>query len=173
MVRIVLFLHSFNITWCVMRDAWISSERRAWFVNLWTNERRDLPPEICVTSEFLLSFPETFYTKREIWSWFFLGFVRKTANEFKVIWENEAFKLNHKTYRVNFWCSKKTSTNFHVRTNSLLKTNSVLCSREWLKFKKKKKKSKNVKTYKYTNKKAKKWLLAVEIFFCRKLKMLL
>ena len=145
MVRIVLFLHSFNITWCVMRDAWISSERRAWFVNLWTNERRDLPPEICVTSEFLLSFPETFYTKREIWSWFFLGFVRKTANEFKVIWENEAFKLNHKTYRVNFWCSKKTSTNFHVRTNSLLKTNSVLCSREWLKLKKKKKKKKKQK----------------------------
>ena len=137
MVRIVLFLHSFNIT-C----AWISSERRAWFVNLWTNERRHLPPEIRVTSEFLLSFPETLYTKREIWSWFFLGFVRKTANEFKVIWENEAFKLNHKTYRVNFWCSKKTSTNFHVRTNSLLKTNSVLCSREWLKFKKKKKKKK-------------------------------
>lgn len=33
--------------------------------------------------------------------------------------------------RVNFWCSKKTSTNFHVRTNSLLETNSVLCSREW------------------------------------------
>ena len=111
MVRIVLFLHSFNI-----RDAWISSERRAWLVNLWTNERRDLPPEIRVTSEFLLSFPETLYTKREIWSWFFLGFVRKTANEFKAIWENEAFKLNHKTYRVNFWCSKKTSTNFHVRT---------------------------------------------------------
>ena len=128
-----------------MRDAWISSERRAWFVNLWTNERRDLPPEIRVTSEFLLSFPETLYTKREIWSWFFLGFVRKTANEFKVIWENEAFKLNHKTYRVNFWCSKKTSTNFHVRTNSLLKTNSVLCSREWLKLKKKKKKKKKQK----------------------------
>ena len=105
---------------------------------------------------------------------FFLGFMRKTANEFKVIWENEAFKLNHKTYRVNFWCSKKTSTNFHVRTNSLLKTNSVLCSREWLKFKKKKKKKKkNVKTYKYTNKKAKKWLLAVGIFIYRKLKMLL
>ena len=120
-----------------MCDAWISSERRTWFVNLWTNERRDLPPEIRVTSEFLLSFPETLYTKREIWSWFFLGFVRKTANEFKVIWENEAFKLNHKTYRVNFWCSKKTSTNFHVRKNSLLKTNSVLCSREWLKLKKK------------------------------------
>ena len=164
MVRIVLFLHSFNI-----RDAWISSERRAWFVNLWTNERRDLPPEIRVTSEFLLSFPETLYTKREIWSWFFLGFVRETANEFKVIWENEAF-----------WCSKKTSTNFHVRTNSLLKTNSVLCSREWLKLKKKnkknkkqKKKSKNVKTYKYSDKKAKKWLLAVGIFIYRKLKMLL
>ena len=111
---------------------------------------------------------------------FFLGFVRKTANEFKVIWENEAFKLNHKTYRVNFWCSKKTSTNFHVRTNSLLKTNSVLCSREWLKFKKiknkknkKNKKKQKCKIYKYTNKKAKKWLLAVGIFIYRKLKMLL
>ena len=42
-----------------------------------------------------------------------------------------------------------------------------------LNLKKKKKKSKNVKTYKYTNKKAKKWLLAVGIFIYRKLKMLL
>ena len=42
-----------------------------------------------------------------------------------------------------------------------------------LNLKKKKKKKSNVKTYKYTNKKAKKWLLAVGIFICRKLKMLL
>ena len=41
------------------------------------------------------------------------------------------------------------------------------------KKKKKRKKKSNVKTYKYTNKKAKKWLLAVGIFICRKLKMLL
>ena len=109
------------------RDSWIYEPTRGVICLL----------NIRVTSEFLLSFPETLYTKREIWSWFFIGFVRKTANEFKVIWENEAFKLNHKTYRVNFWCSKKTSTNFHVRKNSLLNTNSVLCSREWLKLKKK------------------------------------
>ena len=42
-----------------------------------------------------------------------------------------------------------------------------------LKKKKKKKKKKNVKTYKYSDKKAKKWLPAVGIFIYRKLKMLL
>ena len=135
MVRIVLFLHSFNITWCVMREFLRKDGRDSWIYE--PTRGVICLRNIRVTSEFLLSFPETLYTKREIWSWFFIGFVRKTANEFKVIWENEAFKLNHKTYRVNFWCSKKTSTNFHVRKNSLLKTNSVLCSREWLKFKKK------------------------------------
>ena len=156
-----------------MRDAWISSERRAWFVNLWTNERRDLPPEIRVTSEFLLSFPETFYTKREIWSWFFLGFVRKTANEFKVIWENEAFKLNHKTYRVNFWCQRRHQLTFMSGKTVSSRPIQFSAPGNDLNLKKKKKKSKNVKTYKYTNKKAKKWLLAVGIFISRKLKMLL
>ena len=66
------------------RDAWLRlkikmwsvnfTERRAWFVNLWTNVRRDLPPEIYVTRQFPLSFreknqgfPVTLYTKKEVW----------------------------------------------------------------------------------------------------------
>ena len=31
------------------------TEKRSWFVNLWSSVRRDLPPEIQVTREFLLS----------------------------------------------------------------------------------------------------------------------
>ena len=34
------------------------NERRAWFVNLWTKVGRDLPPDIYVTHQFLLSFRE-------------------------------------------------------------------------------------------------------------------
>lgn len=38
-------------------DVWRMNftERRAWFVNLWTSVRRDWPPEICVTRESLIS----------------------------------------------------------------------------------------------------------------------
>ena len=34
------------------------TERRAWLLSLWTNEGRDLPPEIYVTRQFLLPFRE-------------------------------------------------------------------------------------------------------------------
>ena len=47
-------------TWCVIKakiNIWRVNftEKRSWFVNLWSSVRRDLPPEIQVTREFLLS----------------------------------------------------------------------------------------------------------------------
>ena len=51
------------------------TDRRARFVNLWTNVRRDFPPEIYVTLEFFpyisrkpQDLPGTLHTRRESWS---------------------------------------------------------------------------------------------------------
>ena len=54
------------------------TERRAWFVNLWSSTKRNLSSEICVTRELfsIISWkpqgsPETSHKRRDTWGLFF------------------------------------------------------------------------------------------------------
>ena len=79
------------------------TDRRARFVNSWTNVRRDLPPEIYVTLEFFpyisrkpLDLPGTSHTRRESWSFPF--YTNNAWNAFSTIsWKFQDFpETSHK-----------------------------------------------------------------------------
>ena len=79
------------------------TDRRARFVNLWTNVRRDFPPEIYVTLEFFpyisrkpQDLPGTSHTRRESWSFPF--HTNNAWNAFSTIsWKSQDFpETSHK-----------------------------------------------------------------------------
>ena len=79
------------------------TDRRARFMNLWTNVRRDFPPEIYVTLEFFpyisrkpQDLPGTSHTRRESWSFPF--HTNNAWNAFSTIsWKSQDFpETSHK-----------------------------------------------------------------------------